>query len=327
MTRKQKARLGLLDGVAMAMPWMTLVCFNDKGDDPAGGGSDPAGGGGADPAGGASDPAGGGAPARGRPTAGDIAKAAGGDPGGGDPPAEFNGTFDLALLPENLRGKTPEETLHKLFPVYKGFRDSQAKAGSVPDKPDAYGVPTLSDEAKAFFPDLDQDPVFAIVRNMSHKHGITAEKFGPLWGDVLEGLGKSGLIQPIIDPAEEAKKLGGGAEAARQSQLANSFIDRQKALAQQKSENALDKELIDELDMIAGTANGIKLINWFQKRIGEKGVTLDDPAPESGTWTPEKIREAMRDPRYMTDSPQHDPAFRARVDEANRNLSRAGARA
>lgn len=322
MHKKWKRGLGLLDGAALPLPWMNLVCFNDKGEggDPGGGGGDPAGGGAADPGGGG-DPAGGeGGARRGRASAADIAKAAGGD-AGGDPPAAFNGSFDLALVPDNLRGASAEETLHKLFPSWKGLRDAQASAGAVPEKPDAYAVPELSDEAKKYFPDLEKDEVFQIVRRVSHKHGITDKRFGPLWGELLEDLGKSGLIQPVVDPAEEAKKLGGGQEAARQSQLANSFVERQKSMLAQNSPGALDKELIDELDMIAGTANGIRLINWFQSKMGEKGVTIDDPADTGAAWTPEKVKAAMRDERYFTDSPKYDPAYRKRVDDANRALS------
>lgn len=312
MKNNRKGGFGLLDGAARVMPWMTLVCFADPAGDPAGGGADPAGG---------VDPAAGADPAR-RSSAAALAAAVGVDPAANDPPAAFNGTFDLALVPDNLRGENAEETLHKMWPAFKGFRDKQAAQGSVPEKPDAYALPELSDDAKRYFPDLETDQVFGIVRNMSHKHGITAEKFGPLWGDVLEGLSKSGLIQPIIDTEEEARKLGDTTEAARQIALSNSFIDRQKLLIQQQSPNAMPKELIDELDMIGGTANGVKLINWFQNKMGEKGVILDDPSPEGGTWTREKVRTAMRDPRYRADSTDHDPDFRNRVDEANRALSK-----
>lgn len=313
MSKKWRALAGL-DGGVRAMPWLSLVCFNDKGGAGEGGGG---GEGGAGEGGGAG---GEGAARRGASSAAAIAAAAGGE-GGGDPPAEFNGSFDLALVPDNLRGASAEETLHKLFPSWKGLRDSMATQGSVPDKPEAYGVPELSEDAKKFFPDLEKDEVFSIVRRVSHKHGITDKRFGPLWGEMLNELGKSGLIQPILDPAQEAAKLGGGQEAVRASQLANSFVERQKALLQQKAPGALDKELIDELDMITGTANGIRLINWFQSRMGEKGVTIDDPSNTGDTWTPEKVKEAMRDKRYFTDSPDYDPAYRKRVDEANRALS------
>lgn len=233
----------------------------------------------------------------------------------------FNGTFDLSLLPENLRGATAEETLHKLFPAFKGYRDAQARAGSVPAKPDAYPVPELADDAKPFFPELEKDEVFTLVRAAAHKHGIPAEQFKGLFGEVLNGLAKSGMLQPLVDPKAEFQKLGGTPEAAREAQAVVDFIARQKTLhTSSKGKDGLPPDLTDELDLIAGTANGIRLVKWFMGKTGEQGVDISGAAGSSDTWTRETIKEAMRDPRYRTDNPKHDPAFRLRVDEANKAL-------
>lgn len=291
---------------------LALICFADDdggGDD--GGGDD----GGGDDGGGS------------KRSAAAIAAAAGndggGDDGGGGDGGDDGGAFDISQVPENLRGESAEETLAKLFPSWKGYRDKDASAAKPPEKVDDYPLPELSDEAKTYFPDLQNDSVYKIVQTASLKHGVTTDQFKGLFGEVMEELGKSGMLVPAVDPTEEYKKLGGDASAARLAKGVEDFIGRVSKI--KPEQGGLPPELVDELDMLGGTAEGMQLIDWFMKRQGEQGVDLDGDAGPGEGWTAEKVREAMRDDRYQSDHPKYDRAFRKKVDEANRALSRQAA--
>ncbi|MEO0606607.1 MAG: hypothetical protein AAFY82_00140 [Pseudomonadota bacterium] len=247
-----------------------------------------------------------------------------GGSGGADAP-KF-GDFDTSVLPEGMRGETAEQTLEKLYGSWKGFRDKDATAEKAPEKSDGYTI-ELSDKAKEFFPDLENDDVYKMARDIAHGAGMPQSAFQSVIGGLMEKLGESGLLQPVIDPVKELEALSSDPKEA--AKIATSVKDFQERLEANGKPEGMDTEtwkgLMGEMELIRGTGRGIQLLNFFQSQMGEKGVTLTDTPGAGGAVTLEEATKRMRDPRYRTDNAQYDPAFRKETDNLMKQLTGAKA--
>ena len=117
----------------------------------------------------------------GSPAAG--AGAAGGQPNGGsgDGPSPYRPEG----LPDHYFGDSDKATIDKLHAAVTGFRKNQGDAGAVPASADAYSFEP-SDTLKPYVAGFDKDPVYAAVRGIAHKAGITDKQFKTFMPGVLE---------------------------------------------------------------------------------------------------------------------------------------------
>lgn len=298
----------------------SLLCSASDGSDDGGGGG---GSGGADGADGGSDGGDDGATGGRKSIAAHAREAAGGGKdggsdggdgggdGGGDAP-KF-GDFDTSVLPSNLRGETAEETLAKIFPAWKGLRDSMAQQSKAPANATDYEPIELSENAKGLMGDLSQDPAMQIAAKVAHASGLSQEQYQQVVGGMIEAFGDAGMIVPLATPAEEIEKLGGDEQALKLGTQAETFIE---TLA--RAQGAPDG-LKKELTMLSMTAEGVKTLNWIENQLGEKTTTITDN-PGGGATTKEDVLKMMQDDRYDTESPKYDKKFRAQVDQLGAQL-------
>jgi hypothetical protein len=228
------------------------------------------------------------------------------------------GDFDTAVLPENLRGETPEATLALIAPALKGYRDTQAARGKVPEKADGYETLKLSEGASKVFNTEGDDPALKIAREVAHKAGLPQGEFQSVIGGILDKMVDDGLIEPPIDPLAEAKLLGDG-DATKGAARAKLVDER---IARMKAEDNLDDGVATELELLASTHQGVLAFEYLMGKTREKSTAaMGDTGANAGAVTVDDVKAAMRDERYDTTSPNYDKAFREKWDKLNREMS------
>ncbi len=224
-------------------------------------------------------------------------------------------SFDLANLPENLRGATAIETLTKVSAEVKKLTEAAAAMPKPPDNAKDYAL-SLSDDATPFFGDLSADPAIEMVRGVALKAGLTTEQFQSVIGGALDQFVASGLIEKPIDPKAEWESLGSPVEQARITGPVLAFVDKLEAGL--KTDPSL-KPLLEEAKIVSSTAAGTKLLSYLLASKRE-GTNVPNTGDGDTVWTRDKLQQARRDPRYDTQSDQYDPVFRKRVDDARRAM-------
>lgn len=304
---KHRQKWWMLDSVGAG----ALLCHADGegGDEGAGGG---AGEGGADQG-----------AAKGS-TLGDRLKGAAGDGAGddkgvADKVAHQPGTFDMASLPEDLRGETSDKALEKVYGKLQAYQEKDTARGKVPERAEDYALKLEGDAAKVF-PNVENDPVVGVARKYALQRGMGNAEFQDMFGGLLSAMAKEGVIDQPLDLDAEVEKLG--EKGAELYQNAEGYLGRMKTkLADMDPTGKAEMtDIIGELELGLGTANGVKLVNWIAGLQRETGVGNPNDMQAGEKWTPETIREARRDPRYATTSPEHNADFRARVDEAAKKV-------
>lgn len=239
-------------------------------------------------------------------------KSEGGGDKGGLPPKP-DGAFDLALLPEDMRGATPDETLGKLFPKFKEFSDKEAARGAVPTRQEDYPIELDADTAK-LFPDLANDPAMEIARKWALENKMPANEFKGTIGGLLTALAKGGVMGDAIDPDAEMTALGGGEKAEGRVTAAENFITRLETT------DKAPASVINEAKLMMATASGVEMLEWIQARSGEQGIDPPGDGGRKGALTAADIKDMRKDERYRTDSDKYDPAFRKRTDDLAKTL-------
>lgn len=228
--------------------------------------------------------------------------------GDGAPPAPFYPDG----LPEPMRGKTDRETIEKLAGDY-------AARPKPPAKPEEYNF-ELPAKLKEKYGDLKDDEVLPIWRKVAHKHGLSNKQFVETFVDLHEEMTAAGIINDI-DPDTELKKLEpkDGDQAHRSAVAArtlNGTLDFIRGLETRKT---LSRGQATALTAICATADGVQAIQALTKMIpGDHN--LQSGGNGAASVTKGDVEAMERDPRYSTNSPQYDPAFRQRADTARRQL-------
>ena len=206
-------------------------------------------------------------------------------------------------LPDHLAGASERETIDKLYGAYSGLRRTM---GDKPAAADAYSL-TWGDDAPDFLKGMDAaDPLLAAAREAALARGLTTEQFGVL-GDVLSKAAELKLIEAPLDPAAEMATYGGETAYQRDLGTITTLADTLKAGGK------IDDAGYAELRATAVTAAGLRALMALRSdppsAFGKDGAG-GSAAPGD---TMEAVQAAMRDPRYASDSPTYDPAYRAAV--------------
>lgn len=213
---------------------------------------------------------------------------------------------------------SPADTISRLHSYGKGLRDTLAKQGAVPEKPEAY---TLEDrpEIRKLFGDPD-DKGMQLLRSSAQQAGITDKQFPAFLSTFAKGFIDAGLLPQPIDPKAEAQKLLGpsfrgndaelAAEAKRRETAAEAWADGLQ------TNGTLSAEEAANLKSLTGTAAGIATLEKLQRLATTPGIQTGGQGG-SGALTADQVKARMRDPRYDTRSRDFDPAF---ADETQRLL-------
>lgn len=233
---------------------------------------------------------------------------------------ESDAHFDLRLLPKDLRDKDAQKVIANLYKVNKGFRDAQARAEKPPEKPDGYTFEVKDDKLKSHFPDVGKDPAFLALRDSLHEAGIPQSQFEKVASGVLKRLVDSGALPEPISLEKETEKLGGKDKAVSRYQQAAAWVN---TAIGNKVFGADTDALKDALQSLPSTAEGVILIEHLMKGRQEQGMGENRGAGQGGGITKADITERRKDPRYRTDSPKYDKAFRRETDRLARELDGA----
>ena len=219
-------------------------------------------------------------------------------------------------LPDHLRGENDHGTIDKLWTAFSGARDRLAKQGTVPDNADGYTWDALSQATRDLMPDMDSDPVLPIARQAAHACGISNEQLNSFVDYLMPKCVETGAIEGPLDKAAELKLLESDEIADGTERAAKAEARQSDALAfvkglQQRS--ILTEESAALLSSMGVYAEGVKTIEQLQAAMRGSGVQLGAGAG-AGRGRAE-VEADMDDPRYDSESPKFDPAFRKRVDE------------
>jgi hypothetical protein len=213
-----------------------------------------------------SPPAGDGAPP---PSAASAAPAA-------TPPAAGASFYRPADLPDNMVGKTLEETMDNMAKSLKGYRDRDASKPAPPADAAAYlafdAEPAA--EIKPYIETLAADPLVKSMNEYALEKGIPKDVYQGLITRFLSAGRELGLMEPPVDPAAEraallpdnAKHLTPAEQSAAIERRMNdnfAFVDLMT-----QGPNALAKDDAEYLKaMLGDNAKGHRALEHFRARI------------------------------------------------------------
>lgn len=223
-------------------------------------------------------------------------------------------------LPENLRGKTVDETLQRLFDTVKGYRDKDAKREKLPEAPDGYSY-TPSEKVKPYWAEnVADDPVLQSVREAALAAEIPPSKFQGFMDAVLGSMVDMGLVDRPVVPDDV---LGGMIPATasslpREAQLqaaGQRVLAIDGALQAFVADKAFSPEVKREAALLLSTAEGLQFLEAVLPIPGKAGaapgIQPGGVAPAAGQITAESLRQRQADPRNRPGAPQYDRAFEA----------------
>ncbi|SEK37224.1 hypothetical protein SAMN04515666_101349 [Bosea lupini] len=234
------------------------------------------------------------------------------------------------FLPEHLRGKDAVETLGKLAPEWKTQRDSLAQRWTPPpEKPDGYEFAPAPELKQFFAEDAGKDPVVGVLRGVAHKIGMSADKFAPFVNEAVGELQKAGLIgkdQGAPDYDAEMKALvpedKRSAPEAEQKAAAKARHDNAQTFADTLlARKDIDEGMREEFGLLLESANGVRLVEMMITHMtGEKGFVFGGQGGGGSGYTMADYNRDSADPRYNSNSPKYDPAFRQETDNKSKHL-------
>ena len=257
---------------------------------------------------------------------GAVAPAAGAGDAGGDgsaaPKTPAGGAWEPPeWLPDHFRGETPEDTLTRVWKALDGYQKAHKSAGPVPETPDAYEF-DLPEELKQAGVELkDDDPALKIWREAAHAAGLGQEQFRRAIPAFLQKAQEAGLLIPPINVQAELHALGREAGGVTPEEIAQAgrerlakAVDFVDGLA---ARGVLDEAEAEAMKELAVDAAGVKAIEKIMGLVqsAESAVPGAPPGSAPGVMTQDDVDRLMRDPRYDTRSPKHDPKWRAEADK------------
>lgn len=144
------------------------------------------------------------------------------------------------------------------------------------------------------------DPTVKIFHEWSLKHGINQDAYDELSKGVL-AITESNTEDTKFAREQELKKLGPNAD-----QLVSGIRDFAKGLVRK---GVLGADDMSEFQAMAGTADGIKVLNKIRRYYGEQTIPTQSVDVE-GQPSGEELNSMIADPRYLTDT-----GFRNKVEK------------
>lgn len=254
-----------------------------------------------------SPPAGGDAPA---PSAAPPAPAA---------PVAGAGFYRPADLPDNMVGKTLEETMDNMAKSLKGYRDRDASKPQPPADPSAYltFATEPAAEIKPYIEVLANDPLSKSMAEFAHKNGIAVDAYQGLIAHFISAGRELGLMEPPVDPAAEraallpdnAKNLTPAEQSAAIERRMNdnfAFVDLMT-----QGPNALAKEDAEYMKaMLGDNAKGHRALEHLRARIQPPtsgGPAMGQPGAGGVDVRAELSRRAGL-PENIPGNTKYDPA-------------------
>ena len=197
------------------------------------------------------------------------------------------------FIPEKFWGDDGPE-LEKLAKSYTEL-ETQFKQGKH-KAPKEYNTEVFSDKNLAM-----DDPTVKTFHDWSIKHGITQNAYDELAQGVLS-ITEANTEDTKFAREQELKKLGPNAD-----QLVSGIRDFAKGLVRK---GVLGADDMNEFQAMAGTADGIKVLNKIRRYYGEQTIPTQSVDIE-GQPSGDELNSMIADPRYLT-----DPAYRGRVEKA-----------
>lgn len=197
------------------------------------------------------------------------------------------------FIPEKFWGDDGPE-LEKLAKSYTEL-ETQFKQGKH-KAPKEYNTEVFSDKNLAM-----DDPTVKTFHDWSLKHGITQGAYDELAQGVLS-ITEANTEDTKFAREQELKKLGPNAD-----QLVSGIRDFAKGLVRK---GVLGADDMNEFQAMAGTADGIKVLNKIRRYYGEQTIPTQSVDIE-GQPSGDELNSMIADPRYLT-----DPAYRGRVEKA-----------
>lgn len=221
------------------------------------------------------------------------------------------------FVPENLRGKTADETFKKLTDAWKGYREKESKRESLPADPSGYAYKPGEKVAPFVADELADDPVFQSVREAALEAEIAPSKFNGFLDKVFGAMVDLGVVDRPVDPQAV---LGGMVPEAAKSlphdEQMRQAGQRVLAITAGLQTYAVDQKLSEgearELNLLVATDDGLRLLERLLPRAGAgapAGLTPGGATPTAQTVTKESVRQRQADPRNRPGDAAYDPAF------------------
>lgn len=209
-------------------------------------------------------------------------------------PEKFNSPEDMAASYSSLESKLGQGR-DEIRAEIEQELEIEALEGR-PETAGDYVLPDIIDEEQA-----TDNPLLAWWADQCHVNGYTQEEFD-------EGISKyaSYIASNEIDLDAEREELGENADARIEA-------------AQLWSENKLPEEFQDQAVLLAGSAQGIKFIEYLM--ADGKQATPNGNFTAAGAITLEDLQAMQKDPRYWNPA-QRDMAFVKKVDDGFSKLYR-----
>jgi hypothetical protein len=216
-------------------------------------------------------------------------------------------------LADHLYGKSDQETIDHLAKAYNGARTELSKGRPVPKTADDYAL-ELPDDIKNVV-DLTKDPLWAAMKPVFHKRGLSQEDVQDLAGELFKTSAAAHAAQIAKDDEELdfSYKAQGGADKAKP------MIDGTTAwLVGLKSQGKIDDATVKELTALTGYGVGLQALVKLREGLGEKPLIPASMNGGSGgeALTETKLQEMMRDPKYWREK---NPAF---IDEVTKGFQK-----
>lgn len=242
-------------------------------------------------------------------------------------------------IPQEYLGASADETLGKLLggfnevnTRFSGLREKLATMPKPPASPDEYKWEPGEKFKPWFNRDLSEDPAMKAARVALHKHGIPADKFGPIIEDIYGPMIEAGALPAPFDPAKEVKDFMEGFKLDRTA-ATKALTDAEtfaKGLGSQLKDvpEPLKERVNTLLLSLTDTAEGNTLLRALSGRLAENGIRIAGEAGQAGALTESDLRRLDADPRIDPRNRDHpdaarrfDPELRARYDDAYKRMT------
>lgn len=223
-------------------------------------------------------------------------------------------------LPDNLLGKTNQETIDNQAKALKGYRDRDA-ANNIPDTPDAYA--TFSDEIPADIkPHLDTlkaDPLFARVGERALALKVPVPVYQGLVQEMLSVSAEMGLLEPVVNAEAERQELvpesakhlpEAEQKQAIELRMNTNFAFLDAMVARGVANGGLSKEDADFAKaMLGDSAKGHRVFEWMAKTAGGSGSAVNmQQTQAAGGDERAQLRARAALPENTVGNPKFDQA-------------------
>lgn len=144
------------------------------------------------------------------------------------------------------------------------------------------------------------DPTVKSYHEWAVKHGVTQDAYNELAQSIIE-ISQQNVEDAKFNKENEKKKLGPNAD-----QIIKGVNDFAKGLVRK---GVLGADDMNEFEIMAGTAQGIKVLNKIRRYYGEQTIPTTTVDVE-GQPSMDELQGMIADPRYLTDA-----GFRSKVEK------------